>query len=53
MLRGVDDLQEYQKGVLLCRSQIQRASYELHTVGQQHVPFEKKQSAHDEVYISM
>jgi hypothetical protein len=43
-------LQEYQRGVLPCRSQIQRASYELHTIGQQCVPFDKKQSHRGEFY---
>jgi hypothetical protein len=49
-LHSVEGLGKYQRGSLPSRSQIQRASYELHSIGQQHIPFEKKESALGEMF---
>jgi hypothetical protein len=42
-LHGVEELACYQRGILPSRLQIQRAAYELHKVGQELIPFEKKE----------
>jgi hypothetical protein len=49
-LRSVEDLAEYQRGLLPSRSQIQRAAYELHNVAQDTIPFAKVASNRGEVY---
>jgi hypothetical protein len=51
-LRNVEELELYQRGILVlpARSSIQRASYELHDLGQQHIPFHWKQCDLGEVY---
>jgi hypothetical protein len=49
-LRNVEELERYQRGVLPSRSSVQRASYELHRIGQSLVPFEKKVCAIGEMY---
>jgi hypothetical protein len=42
-LRTVEELDPYQRGILPARSTIQKASHELHELGQQHIPFHRKQ----------
>jgi hypothetical protein len=49
-LRTVEGLDLYQRGVLPSRSQIQRASYELHDIGQTMIPFCKKESQYGEMF---
>jgi hypothetical protein len=49
-LQTVEGLGRYERGILLSRSQIQRASYALHDLGQMHIPFEKKDCAIGEMF---
>jgi hypothetical protein len=49
-LRNVEELELYQRGILPARSSIQKASYELYDLGQQHIPFHWKQCDLGEVY---
>jgi hypothetical protein len=49
-LRNVEELERYQRGILPSRSSVQKASYELHDIGQQVIPFEKKQCNIGEMY---
>jgi hypothetical protein len=49
-LRSVEELERYQRGILPLRSQIQRASYELHNIAQGIIPFEKKESELGEMF---
>jgi hypothetical protein len=49
-LRTVECLGRYERGLLPSRSSIQRAAYEMHSLGQQHIPFHKKESALGEVF---
>jgi hypothetical protein len=49
-LRNVKELERYQRGVLPSRSSVQRASYELHRIGQNIIPFEKKECGIGEMY---
>lgn len=49
-LRKVEGLNKHQRGVLPSRSSIQKASYELYSIGQETIPFEKKDSPLGEVY---
>ncbi len=49
-LRTVEGLELYERGVLPSRSQIQRASYELHDIGQTLIPFSKKESELGEMF---
>jgi hypothetical protein len=50
MLRKVEELELYQRGILPSRSSIQKASYELHGIGQELIPFHKKESELGEVF---
>jgi hypothetical protein len=50
VLRSVEGLGRYERGILPSRSSIQRAAYELNAVGQQHIPFEKKECALGECF---
>jgi len=43
-LRSVEGLGRYERGILPSRSQIQRVAYQLHEVGQHHIPFSKQDS---------
>ncbi len=49
-LRGVEDLEKYQRGVLPSRSSVQRAAYELHNIGQNIIPFERKECNMGEMF---
>ena len=49
-LRKVEELEAYQWGVLPSRSSIQKASYELHELGQNHIPFHRRQCDLGEVF---
>jgi hypothetical protein len=49
-LRTLEGLGLYERGVLPSRSQIQRASYELHDIGQTMIPFCKKESQYGEMF---
>jgi hypothetical protein len=49
-LRSVEELGHYQRGILPSRSQIQRASYELHNIAQEIIPFGKKESQLGEMF---
>ena len=49
-LRTVEGLGRYERGILPSRSQIQRASYALHDLGQMYIPFEKKDCAIGEMF---
>jgi len=49
-LRSVEGLGRYQRGIIPSRSQIQRAAYALHDLGQIHIPFEKKECAMGEMF---
>ena len=49
-LRNVEELERYQRGILPSRSSVQKASYELHDIGQRVIPFEKKQCNIGEMY---
>ncbi len=49
-LRKVECTEKYQRGILPARSSVQKAAYELHSVAQRHIPFERKQSAYGEMY---
>jgi hypothetical protein len=49
-LRLVENLVRYERGIIPSWSQIQRAAYELHDLGQEIIPFEKKQSALGEMF---
>jgi hypothetical protein len=50
VLRSVEGLERYERGILPSRSSIQRCAYELHTLGQLHIPFEKKECALGECF---
>lgn len=50
LLRSVEGLGRYQRGIIPSRSQIQRASYELNDFAQEHIPFEKKESNIGEMF---
>jgi hypothetical protein len=50
MLRNVEELERYQRGVLPSMSSVQRASYELHCIGQNIISFEKKECGIGEMY---
>ena len=49
-LQSCEDLDRYQRGILPLRSSVQKASYELHEVGQHTIPFHKKPSNMGEMY---
>jgi hypothetical protein len=49
-LRQVEELTKYERGVLPSRSSVQRIAYELHELGQRHIPFHKKRSDLGEMY---
>jgi len=49
-LWNVEPLSRYQRGVLPSRSSVQRVAYELHGVGQQHIPFHRQQSQLGEMF---
>jgi hypothetical protein len=49
-LWNVEPLSRYQRGVLLSRLSVQRVAYELHGVGQQHIPFHRQQSQLGEMF---
>jgi hypothetical protein len=49
-LQGVEELEKYERGVLPSRSSVQRAAYELHDIGQNVIPFHKKNSELGEMY---
>jgi len=46
----VEELQPYKPGILSSWSNIQKASYELHELGHQYIPFHSKQSNLGDVY---
>jgi len=49
-LRNVEVLERYQRGVLPSRSSVQKASYELHDIGQGVIPFHRKECHIGEMY---
>jgi hypothetical protein len=44
VMRSVENLGRYERGILPSHSQIQHASYELHRIGQGIIPFERRES---------
>jgi hypothetical protein len=50
VMRSVENLGRYERGILPSRSQIQRASYELHRIGQEIIPFERRESELGEMF---
>ncbi len=49
-LRIVECTEKYQRGILPARSSVQKTAYELHSLGQQLIPFEQKASSYGEMY---
>jgi hypothetical protein len=49
-LRSVEGLGRYERGILPPRSSIQWCTYELHSLGQEYIPFEKKDCALGECF---
>jgi hypothetical protein len=50
ILRSVEELGSYKRGLLPSRSTIQRASQEMYQLGQQHIPFSRQQCELGEVF---
>ena len=49
-LRQVEELEKYERGVLPSRSSVQRVAYDLHSLGQQHIPFHRHRSDLGEMF---
>jgi hypothetical protein len=49
-LLKVECTEKYQRGILPARSSVQKTAYELHLLGQQRIPFERKASSYGEMY---
>ncbi len=49
-LRSIECVEKYQRGILPARTSVQRASCQLHEIGQKLIPFERKQSDFGEMF---
>jgi hypothetical protein len=49
-LRKIECVEKYQRVVLPSRTSVQKATYELHQIGQGLVPFSRKESQHSEMF---
>jgi hypothetical protein len=48
-LQKIECSEKYQRGMLPARSYVQKTAYELHSLGQQLIPFEKKHFEYSEM----